>query len=82
MAFFLSTLLSLSTFIYLLSITRLADLLGYGEELRQMVQQGHEELDKKSKSAEGASLGIGGVLASGNVVSEQTSSSPEQTANT
>lgn len=61
---------------------RLADLLGYGEELKEMVQQGHEELDKKSKSAEGASLGIGGVLASGNVVPEQTSSSPEQTANT
>lgn len=42
---------------------RLAELMGCGEELKELVERGHRDLDEKAKNSGGV-LGIGGILAS------------------
>lgn len=42
---------------------RLADLMGCGEELKELVERGHNELDERGRNYEGG-IGIGRVLAS------------------
>ena len=41
---------------------RLADLLGWGEELKALVAEGHRRLDERKLNGEGAALGLGGLV--------------------